>query len=97
MAVGLVLYPLCWAVESWLIWRSGGWRLLAVFALLLVPSGLVALAWRERLARVGRQARAFARFIVDRRAARGLLAERRALVEEAEALGALSRRPQTSA
>jgi hypothetical protein len=97
MAAGLVLYPLCWAVESWLIWRSGGWRLVAVFALLLVPSGLVALAWRERLARVGRQARAFARFIVDRRAARGLLAERRALVEEAEALGALSGRPQTSA
>jgi hypothetical protein len=97
MAAGLVLYPLCWVLEGWLVWRWGGARALAAFALLLVPSGLVALAWRERLARVGRQARAFARFIVDRRAARGLLAERRALVEEAEALGALSGRPQTSA
>ena len=97
MAAGLVLYPLCWVVEGWLVWRWGGARTLAAFAVLLVPSGLVALAWRERLARVGRQARAFARFIVDRRAARGLLAERRALVEEAEALGALSGRPQTSA
>jgi glycerol-3-phosphate O-acyltransferase / dihydroxyacetone phosphate acyltransferase len=97
MAAGLVLYPLCWVLEGWLVWRWGGARALAAFALLLVPSGLVALAWRERLERVGRQARAFARFIVDRRAARGLLAERRALVEEAEALGALSGRPQTSA
>jgi 1-acyl-sn-glycerol-3-phosphate acyltransferase len=97
MAAGLVLYPLFWAVEGWLVWRWGGARALAAFALLLVPSGLVALAWRERLARVGRQARAFARFVVDRRAAGGLLAERRALVEEAEALGALSGRPQTSA
>ena len=97
MAAGLVLYPLCWAAEGWLAWRWGGGRALGAFALLLVPSGLVALAWRERLARVRRQARAFARFLVDRRAARGLLAERRALVEEAEALGALRGRPRTSA
>ena len=97
MAAGLVLYPLCWIAEGWLAWHWGGGRLLTAFALLLVPSGLVALAWRERLARVGRQARAFGRFLVDRQAERGLLAERRALVEEAEALGALSGRPQTSA
>jgi 1-acyl-sn-glycerol-3-phosphate acyltransferase len=97
MAVALVLYPLCWLVEGWLLWWWGGAPLLGVFALLLVPSGLVALAWRERLARVGRQAGAFVRFVVDRRATHGLLAERRALVEEAEALGALSGRPKTSA
>ena len=97
MAAGLVLYPLCWIAEGWLVQQWGGGRLLTAFALLLVPSGFVALAWRERLARVGRQARAFGRFLLDRRAAHGLLAERRALVEEAEALGALSRRPKTSA
>lgn len=97
MAAGLVLYPLCWIAAGWLAWRGGGGRLLAAFALLLVPSGLIALAWRERLARVARQARAFGRFVVDRRVQHSLLAERRALVEEAEALGALSGRPQTSA
>ncbi|HEY7520354.1 MAG TPA: 1-acyl-sn-glycerol-3-phosphate acyltransferase [Methylomirabilota bacterium] len=97
MAAGLVLYPLCWIVEGWLLWRGVGAAWLAAFLVLLVPSGLVALAWRERLARVGRQARAFARFLVDRRAGHDLLAERRALVEEAEALGALSARPRTSA
>jgi glycerol-3-phosphate O-acyltransferase / dihydroxyacetone phosphate acyltransferase len=97
MAAGLVLYPLCWLVEGWLVWRWGGAGALAVFAIVLVPSGLVALAWRDRLSRVRRQARAFGRFLVGRQRARGLLAERRALVEEAEALGALSGRPQTSA
>ena len=97
MAAGLVLYPLGWIIEGWLAWRWGGGRALGVFALLLVPAGLVALAWRERLDRVRRQARAFGRFLVDRRAEHGLLAERRALVEEAEALGALSGRPQASA
>jgi 1-acyl-sn-glycerol-3-phosphate acyltransferase len=97
MAAGLVLYPLGWMPAGWLAWHWGGGLLLAVFAVLLVPSGLVALAWRERLARVGRQARAFGRFLADRRVQHGLLAERRALVEEAAALGALSERPRTSA
>jgi len=97
MAAGLVLYPLSWLAEGWLVWRLGGGGALALFAALLVPSGLVALAWRERLARVARQARAFGRSLVDRRWQSDLLAERRALVEEAEALAALSRRPRTSA
>ena len=97
MAAGLVLYPLCWLLEGWLLWRAAGGGVVAAFAVLLVPSGLVALAWRERVAGVRRQARAFFGFLVDRRAARGLLAERRALVEEAEALGALSAPPRTSA
>jgi 1-acyl-sn-glycerol-3-phosphate acyltransferase len=97
MAAGLVLYPLSWLAEGWLVWRLGGGRALAAFALLVAPSSLVALAWRERLARVARQARAFGRSLVDRRLQPELLAERRALVEEAEALAALSRRPRTSA
>ena len=97
MAAGLVLYPLGWIATGWLAWRWGGGGLLAVFVALVLPSGLSALAWRERLARVGRQARAFGRFLADRRVQHGLVAERRALVEEATALGALSERPRTSA
>ena len=91
MAAGLVLYPLCWALEAWLIERFLGVEALIVFLVLLAPSGLVALAWRERLARVVRQASAFGRFVVDRRLHADLIAERRALLEEATALAELAR------
>ena len=82
MAVGLLIYPLLWAVEGWLLWRLTGRTLLLVFALLLVPAGLLALIWRERLGRVIRQARAFFWFLADRDLHRRLLAERGALVSE---------------
>lgn len=82
MAVGLVLYPACWAVESWLAWRSADSLGLAMLLVLLVPSGLVALAWRARLARATRQARAFTRFVADRRLFDDLVAEREALARD---------------
>ena len=91
MAAGLVLYPLCWALEAWLVKRVAGLWVLVAFLLLLVPSALIALAWRERLARVARQARAFGRFVLDRRLHADLIAERRALVSEAMTLAELAR------
>ena len=91
MAAGLVLYPLCWAAEAWLVKRWAGITALVVFLVLLIPSALVALAWRDRLARVERQAGAFVRFVLDRRLHADLIAERRALVDEAVALAALAR------
>lgn len=91
IAAGLVFYPLSWILEAWLCWRLGGGWVLGVFLVLLIPSGLLALAWRERLERVGRQARAFARFIGDRRLRDDLRAERRALVTELTRLAALAR------
>src|SRR5262245_18313020 len=90
MAAGLVLYPLSWLAEGWLVWWLAGIPALVIFAALLVPSGLVALAWRERLARAARQARAFARFLTDRRLHTDLITERRALVDEATALAELA-------
>src|SRR5207245_2792037 len=59
MAAGLVLYPMCWALEGWLVWRLAGLALFLTFLLAVIPSGVLALAWRERLGDVGRQARAF--------------------------------------
>ena len=53
-----------------------------VFLVLLVPSGLVALAWRARLARAARQGRAFTRFVADRRLYEDLVAEREALARD---------------
>jgi len=91
MAAGLVLYPLCWAAEAWVIEHWLGVAALVVFLVFLVPSALTALAWRERLARVVRQARAFGRFLVDRRLHEDLIAERRALLDEATALATLAR------
>jgi len=91
MAAGLVLYPLCWAAEAWLVKRWGGITALVLFLLLLIPSALVALTWRERLDRVARQAGAFLRFVLDRRLHADLIAERRALVDEAVALAELTR------
>jgi len=82
MAVGLVIYPLLWAIEGWAIWRLAGRGALVLFLLLIVPSGLLALVWRERLGRFIRQARAFFWFLADRDLHRRLLDERRALVGE---------------
>ena len=88
IAAGVVLYPLCWIVEGWLVWRLAGAAALAAFALVLVPAGLLALAWWERLDRVGRQARAFLRFLGERDLHQSLMRERRALVEEVRGLAA---------
>lgn len=90
MAAGLILYPASWLVEGWLVWWLGGATAVVVFAVLIVPSGLVALAWRERRARAARQARAFVRVLSDRRLHADLIAERRALVDEATALAELA-------
>ena len=86
IVAGMVIYPLFWALEGWLVWRLTGGAPLVLYLVLLAPSGLLALAWRERLARVGRQARAFGRFLVERDLHAGLLHERRALINELRAL-----------
>lgn len=65
VAAGLVLYPLTWAIEGWLAWHFGGAIAFIAWALLLAPSGFVALSWRERLARVEREIRGFARIMRD--------------------------------
>jgi hypothetical protein len=87
MAVGFVIYPLLWCIEAWLVRRLAGRVGLLLFVSLIAPSGLLALAWHERLGRVMRQARAFFWFLADRDLHQRLLAERRALVAELRGLG----------
>jgi hypothetical protein len=82
IAVGVVIHPLLWALEAWLAWRLAGRGVLLLFILLIVPSGLAALLWRERLGRFVRQARAFVWFLTDRGLHRRLLDERGALVAD---------------
>ncbi len=86
IAAGLVLYPLAWLGEAWALHRLGGGGALAAFLVALFPAGFFALAWHERLERVGREARAFARFLGDREAPSRLRTRRLALVTELRAL-----------
>jgi len=86
IAAGLILYPLAWAAEAWGVLRLGGTWALAGFLASLLPAGFFALAWRERLDRVRREARAFARFLGDRDLHRRLRERRRVLATELEAL-----------
>jgi hypothetical protein len=93
LVAGLVIYPLAWLVEGWLLWRLGGGWLLVPFALLLVPGGFFALAWGERLRRLYRETRALLRLLVDRDLARHLAERRRAILEEMDAAVALVPEP----
>lgn len=82
VAAGLVLFPLCWALEGLTAWRLGGDSLLAVFLIALLPTGFFALSWTERLHRVRREARGLLTVLVDRDLHAHLLARRRAIMTE---------------
>jgi 1-acyl-sn-glycerol-3-phosphate acyltransferase len=96
IAAGFVLYPLAWAVEALVIWKlAGGWAAAAFLAALL-PTGFFALAWRERLARLQAEARAFVAFMKDEDLPRRLGERQRRLVTELQELAGLTtegRRP----
>ena len=82
LVAGVVIYPLAWIVEGWLLWRWGGGWLLALFVVLLIPGGFFALAWGERLRRLYREGRALLRLLVDRDLGRHLGERRRAILDE---------------
>jgi hypothetical protein len=86
IAGGLFIYLACWAAEGWAAWRIAGPWALGVFVASLGPTGFFALAWRERLARVARDARAVLRFLVDHDLPRLLGERRRAIMAEVDAL-----------
>ncbi len=84
LVAGVVMYPLAWIAEGWLLWRWGGGWPLALFVALLLPGGLFALAWSERLRRLYRESRALLRLLVDRDLGRHLGGRRRAILDEME-------------
>ena len=89
IAAGLVLYPSCWLAEGVLAFVLGGLRAVAVFLAALPVTGFFALAWWERLQRVAREARAFARSLSDRDLPGRLRRRREGLGRELRALAAL--------
>ena len=86
LVAGVVLYPLAWVGEAWLLWRWGGGPLLALFILLLAPGGFFALAWSERLRRLYRETRALLHLVLDRDLARHLADRRREILAEMDAV-----------
>jgi 1-acyl-sn-glycerol-3-phosphate acyltransferase len=89
LVAGVVLYPLAWIVEGWVVWQIGGPWLLALFVALLAPGGFFGLAWSERLRRLYREGRALLRLLLDRDLARHLAERRRAILAEMDAAVAL--------
>jgi len=84
LVAGVVMYPLAWIAEGWLLWRWGGGWPLALFVVLLIPGAFFALAWSERLRRLYREGRALIRLLVDRDLGRHLGGRRRAILDEME-------------
>jgi 1-acyl-sn-glycerol-3-phosphate acyltransferase len=82
LVAGIVLYPLAWIAEGWLLWRWAGGGPLTLFGVLLIPGGFFALAWSERLRRLYRESRALLRLLVDRDLGRHLGERRRAILDE---------------
>jgi 1-acyl-sn-glycerol-3-phosphate acyltransferase len=88
IAGGVVIYPLAWAFEAWLVHRFGGTAWLVVFLLVLLPAGFFALAWQARSQNVAREARGLLHFLARRGLHERLVERRRALADELERLAA---------
>ena len=82
VALGLVLFPFCWALEGWVVWWWGGGWLLGTFLVSLLPTGFFALSWTERLDRLRRETRGLLAVLVDRDLRGHLLGRRRAIMAE---------------
>jgi hypothetical protein len=89
IAAAMILFPLSWAPEAWLVRHFLGPVWLAVFLAALLPTAFFALTWRERVQRVGREARAFLRLLGQGGLAAHFVRRRRALLDEMEALARL--------
>ena len=88
IAGGVVIYPLTWTLQTWLAARLGGPGAAVLVVLALIPAGFFALAWRERVQDVAREATALLHFLARRSLRERLLERRRALAEELERLAA---------
>ncbi|HEX4962346.1 MAG TPA: 1-acyl-sn-glycerol-3-phosphate acyltransferase [Thermoanaerobaculia bacterium] len=87
--IGLLLFPLFWALEAWAALRWGGQWGAITFLALLFPAGFLALGWHERLNRLRRDIRAFASSRRDRDLPARLLERRKALAAELRELAGL--------
>jgi 1-acyl-sn-glycerol-3-phosphate acyltransferase len=82
LLASVVAFPLAWGLEVWLVARLAGPAAAAAFALSLPLSGLVAYHYLRGIGRLRRGIRFGVLAITQERAARELVAERAAIVEE---------------
>jgi glycerol-3-phosphate O-acyltransferase/dihydroxyacetone phosphate acyltransferase len=89
IAIGLLLFPLFWALETWAALRWGGRWAAITFLALLFPTAFLALGWHDRLERLRRDLRAFVGCRRDRELPARLLERRRGLAAEIRELATL--------
>jgi glycerol-3-phosphate O-acyltransferase / dihydroxyacetone phosphate acyltransferase len=88
LLASVAAFPLCWGLETWVVWRLGGATWAAIFAASLPLSGLLAYRYLAGLGRLGSQLRFGALSLTRHQAATRLLGTRReiiALLEQAKA------------
>ena len=86
IVLSLLVYPVFWGLEAWLLATIGGPRAVAFFLITLLPSGFLALNWQARLGRFRGQIAGFLAFVLRPDLHRRLRTRRRALRAELDAL-----------
>jgi 1-acyl-sn-glycerol-3-phosphate acyltransferase len=86
LATALIAFPATYAVWLAAAWSAGGLFVTLTAAIVLPAVGIVALRWRDRWGRVREDARIFWRAIRKRELHDQIVAARRALVEEFDAV-----------
>ena len=89
IAIGLLLHPLFWILETWAAFHWGGRWAAAALLVMLFPSAFFALSWRDRLVKLRREAQAYLRCLRDRELPARLLEKRKSLAAEIGKLGDL--------
>ncbi len=80
----VVAFPLCWGLETWLVWRAAGPAWATAFLVSLPVSGLLAYHYLRGLARLRARTGFALLALTHRQAAARLLAERRAIIASLE-------------
>jgi hypothetical protein len=81
---GIVLFPLFWAVETWVVWRLTTIWIAALFLASLPVSGLLAYPYLGGIGRLRQQWRFGMLSVTRNQAARRLLVHRQQILEELE-------------
>jgi len=80
LLASVVAFPLCWGLETWIVWRLAGAAWAALFAASLPLTGLLAYRYLAGMGRLGGRIRFGLLSLTRHQAASRLLAARRAII-----------------